>query len=229
METHQYTFQEIRQMLGELTVSQKETEKRFQETEKRFQETDRKFQETDREFQETKNFLREKFLKTDIKFEQTNQKFERTEKLVRELSRQLGGIANSNGDFAEEFFFHGFSATKQVAGIKYDYIEANKNREIGNFKGEYDIVLVNENKILIIEVKYKLKKDHITEFYNKKMPKFKKLFPEYEKFTVYGAMAAFSFEKGTEQAAENKGFLLFTQFGENIKKLSPDDILLSKF
>jgi hypothetical protein len=43
---------EIRQLLREVILSQKDTEVRFRETDKKFQETDKKFQETDKKVKE---------------------------------------------------------------------------------------------------------------------------------------------------------------------------------
>lgn len=43
---------EIRQLLREVILSQKDTEARFRETDKKFQETDKKFQETDKKVKE---------------------------------------------------------------------------------------------------------------------------------------------------------------------------------
>ena len=58
----------------------------FKETDKKFKETDSRFKETDKEFQETKEELRE------------------TGRYIKELSKNLGGIGNSNGYYAEQFF-----------------------------------------------------------------------------------------------------------------------------
>ena len=41
METHQYSFQKIRQMLVELAISQKETDLKFQATDLKIQKTDK--------------------------------------------------------------------------------------------------------------------------------------------------------------------------------------------
>ncbi len=253
-----YTFKEIRQLLSELAISQietsemfKETDKKFKETDKlltekfretdkKFKETDKKFKETDKKFKETDKLLTEKFRETDKKFKETDKlltekfietdkDFQETKRFIRELGKQIGGIGNSNGAFAEEFFYHGFDATMIVNGIKYDYISRNQNKKINNIKGEYDIVLTNKNKILVIEVKYKLNKDQVIAFYEKKLPIFKTLFPEFKNFTIYGSVASLSFEKNSQKAAQECGLLVFTQSGDSIKKISPDNLTLSIF
>ena len=226
MKKHKYTFQEIRQMFAEVATLQKATAK---ENDKRFAELVASQKELAAETQKNDKRLREKSYKLDLKFEKINQVFQRTGKYINNLSDQVGGIGNSNGDVAENFFYQGFLKNMLVNNIEYKYLEKNKNRAIGNLKVEYDIILINTNKVLIIEVKYKLKKEHVKSFYNTKLPKYKILFPEYKDYTIYGALAALSFESGADETAKNKGFLVFTQSGENIKKLSPDNILLSEF
>ena len=232
MEKHIYTIEEMKQMMADLIISQQETDKKFQKLEedfkeisKMFKETDKAFQKTDEKFQKTD----EKFQKTDVKIQQSFQKSAKTEKYLDKMFKEIGGIGNSNGAFAEEFFYNGFLENMQINGIKYDYIEPNKAREKGNLKGEYDIVMFNSNKIMVIEVKYKLEKDEVRDFYMKKLPKFKKLFPEYKEYSVCGAISALSFEKGTRTLAETKGLLLFTQSGKEIKRISPKDLKLSEF
>lgn len=49
----QATIHELQQLLKELVISQKETEKLFKETDRKFQETDRQFKETDRKINKT--------------------------------------------------------------------------------------------------------------------------------------------------------------------------------
>ncbi len=201
MENRDYSFKELRQM---------------------FAETDKKFAETDKKFAETGKYLKEIGDRIDSSSAETD-------KFLKEIGRQLGGISHSNGEFAESFFFHGFSATMQIGSIKYDYIEPNKHRKLKDLEDEYDIVLVNSNKIMVIEVKYKLQQDHVTNFYEKKIPKFKQLFPEFKDYTVHGAMAALSITERAKKMTLQKGLVLFTQAGENIKKVSPNDLIISVF
>ena len=204
MEKKDYTFQEIRQLFAEVAVMQKENAERFKRTD-------------------------EKFLKTDIKVQQGFQRAAQLDKKFDRMVKEIGGIGNSNGNVAEEFFINNFAATLQVGSVKYDFIEPNKKREIGNLKGEYDIVLINKDKIAVIEVKYKLKKKHVREFYNETLPKFKKIFFEYKDFIIHGAMASFAFEDGAKKLVASKGMHLFTQSDKNIKRITSDDLVLSQF
>ena len=170
--------------------------------------------------------LREENLKSS---QELNKKFAKTDKKIKEVTIQLGGIGNSNGDFAEDFFFNAFDATMEINDIKYDYIVKNQNKKIKDLKGEYDIVLVNSNKILIIEVKYKLKIEQVKQFYNNKISKYKKLFSEFKNYTIHAAMAGMSFDKHAKNEVIKNGMLLFTQAGDNLKRLSPKNMKLTEF
>lgn len=194
----------------------------WEELREMFAETDKKFVETDRKLVESKLDLDSKFAKTDRKFAETRE-------FIKELGKQIGGIGNSNGDFAEEFFSNGFENNMTVNGVKYDYLDQNKKRKVGNEKGEYDIVLINSDKILVLEVKYKLKNEQVENFYAKQLPKFKKLFPEYKNYTVHGGLAALSFDKNAQETAEKYGMYVFTQSGDSIKNISPENLELTSF
>ncbi len=181
-----------------------------------------------RDFEKTEKFLRDKFERTDRKILQFNQSRVKTEKFLNKLGKQIGGIANSSGDVAENYFYQNFCSNKFVHGVEYDHVDKNRIRGIGNLKVEYDIMLINSDKILITEVKYNLKKINIKKIY-KKLPNFRVLFPEYKNYSVFGAVAGMSFENGAEKTAKNKGLLFFNQSGKDVKKLSPDNLKLSEF
>ena len=160
---------------------------------------------------------------------ETEKKFQETDKFLKSIGKQLGNIGANNGAVAEDFFFYGFTASMQVDGIKYDYIERNKERVLKKLRGEYDIVLVNGAQIMVVEVKYKFHPNDVNLFYEKKLPKFKQLFPEHKDYKIYGAVAGLSIPDSTLEQAEKYGLMCFTQAGDNIKKISSQDMVLTEF
>ena len=62
-----YSFEDLRGMMADLILSQKETDKKFQNTDKKFQETEKllseKFQDTDKKVKELANLFT-----TDFRF-----------------------------------------------------------------------------------------------------------------------------------------------------------------
>jgi hypothetical protein len=133
---------------------------------------------------------------------------------VQNLNSDVGGIGNSNGDFAEEYFFNSFINSKQTFyGEKFDNIEKNiKGIEVGS-KSEYDIVLYNEKSLGIVEVKYKACLEHIPKVI-KKAETFRENYPKYSNHKIYLAMAALSFEDEVENKCETEGIAVIKQLGE---------------
>ncbi len=209
----------------------KERAKERAEEEKKRAEREKKREKKRAEEEKKIAKMDEKSRQSDLKFEKMMNQMQARQKIMDSIKTEVGGTGRSNGAVAENFFYQGFMDNMTVNGTKYDFIEKSKDKRIIslNLQGEYDIVLTNSNKVLVIEVKYNLEKEDIRDFYNKKIPKYKKLFPEYKNYTIYGAMASFSNEDGAEELSRKKGFMFFTQSGEKIKKLTPDDMLLSKF
>jgi len=192
-----YTIEQLQGMMADLLLSQKETDKKFKETDK---------------------ILSEKFNETDKQFKDTDKKF-------KEIFGELGGIGKSNGEIAEDFFATALEQNLQVANLKFDYIDFNLRRKRKNTEAEYDIILYNRYKVLIIEVKYNFKMHHLRTFYEERMKKFRKLFPEYSKYKVFGAVAGLSFDKNVIQEAKNYGFYVLKQNNDKIKIANKKDFV----
>ncbi len=216
----------------------------FAETDRKFAETDRKFAETDKQIKETDKILSEKFKATDKmlsekfkatdkmlseKFEATDkmlsEKFTKTDKKFKEIFGELGGIGKSNGEIAEDFFATALEQNMQVANLTFDFIDFNLRRKRKNTEAEYDIILYNNYKVLIIEVKYNFKMHHLRTFYEERMKKFRTLFPEYSAYKVYGGIAALSFDKNIIEEAKNYGFYVLKQNNDKIKIANKKDFV----
>jgi len=89
-------------------------------------------------------------------------------------------------------------------------------------KGEYDIILYNHFKILIIEVKYNFKKKNLQEYY-KNLKNFKSLFPNYKEYKVYGAIAFMTSDEGMIEEAQEFGYYIMTQNNETFILLNEKD------
>ena len=196
--------QETGKQIKETGKQQKETNKQLKETDKQLKETDKLQKETDRQLKETDRQLREKF---------------------SELKDYVGGIGRNNGDVAESYFYETILNTMKIGELDFEIIEKNvkrKNRR-QNLEGEYDIILTNSESIAIIEVKYKLHPDDIDKIVNKKIPVFKKLFPEKKDYKLYIVVAGLSIPDDSKKLAFKHGFFVLTQGGGKLN-LEHDDI-----
>ena len=164
------------------------------ELSQRQKETDRQLKETDRQLKETDKHLKEKF---------------------SELKEYVGGIARNNGDVAESYFYETIADTMKIGELDFDIIEKNVKRmnRRQNIRGEYDIILINSESIAIVEIKYKLHPGDIEKIVNKKIPVFKKLFPEKKDFKLYIAVAGLSVPDDSKKLAFKHGFFVLTQGG----------------
>ena len=137
---------------------------------------------------------------------------------------EIGEIGNSNGAVSEDFFFNALSNSLQVANMHFDYIDFNLHRKKKNVEAEYDIILYNHYKILIVEVKYNFKKQKLRTFYEG-LKKFRSLYPEHSALKLYGAVAALTYEDGTIEEAQNYGFYVLSQNNEKLKLTNTSDFV----
>ena len=195
------SIEQLQGMMADLIVSQREQRENLKATDK---------------------LLTEKFQATDKKFQATEKLFKETGERFDKISTELGGIGNSNGAVAEDFFRNALSENLQVANMTFDYMDFNLGRKKKNLEAEYDIILYNHYKILIVEVKYNFKKNKLKTFYEG-LKKFRSLFPEYSALKVYGAVAAFTYDKETIKEAQNYGFYVLQQNNNQLKLTNKKD------
>ena len=202
------SIEQLQGMMADLIVSQRESDKKFEATKELLSE---KFQATDKKFQATEELLSDKFQATD--------------KQIREMFKELGGIGKSNGEIAEAFFGSALEQNMQIGKLKFDFIDFNTRRKRNNLEAEYDIILYNHYKVLIIEVKYNFRLDHVRDFHTRRLKRFKTLYPEYKKYKLYGAVAALSFEKNVKEEAEKYGFYVLAQNNDKLKVANTNDFV----
>jgi hypothetical protein len=80
--------------------------------------------------------------------------------------------------------------------------------------GEYDIVAVGENRILVVEVKKRMEEHLVDDFLERKLPRFRQIFPEYRDFPIVGGVGALVMPDSISRYAEKKGLYVMTQNGE---------------
>ncbi len=184
-----------------------------------FQESDKKLQRTEelleKSWSETKEMLRQSALEND-------QKFQENEKRWKEIREELGGIGKSNGAIAEDFFFTALENKMQVGRFSFDEISRNFYKKRKNLQAQYDIVLYNHYKLLIVEVKYNFKSKYLREFHEG-LKKFRLLYPEYERYKIYGAIAGMTFEKEVIEEAQEYGFMVITQNNQEMQLVNAPD------
>ena len=156
--------------------------------------------------------------------------FRETDKLIKELSAKIdqvsteiknvndtvGGMQNSNGMFAEEYFFNSFNqGNTSFFGEKFNDIEPNVKGIKPGFKDEYDIVLINGKSVAIVEVKYRARLEDVSQVI-KKANTFRVNFPDYQNHRVYLGFAALISSQRVEQECIKEGIAVVKQVGDTV-------------
>jgi hypothetical protein len=136
-----------------------------------------------------------------------------TNKTVKAVSLQMGGMANSNGDSAEAYFYNALGDTMQFGSQHYDIVEPDVRRTINGVRDQFDIVMYNGTSIAIIEVKYKADLDDFDALVTKKVKNFRAFFPQYSGHQVYLGLGSMSFDAKVIAHARNLGVGILEQKG----------------
>jgi hypothetical protein len=155
------------------------------------------------------------FDKIWLMFQETDKKFQEIDRKIDKLAKLYGGVSENSKDFAEEFFRRGLESQNELFGIEFSEI-AYLEKKTKKLQGEYDIVLYNGDTMIVIEVKHKLHPRDVEIFLDRKLPNFKKLFPEYAKKAIIGGVAGMSVPNDSAGLAQDNGLLVLTQAGDNI-------------
>jgi hypothetical protein len=152
--------------------------------------------------------------KSNAEFEKSRKDFDRRMKKLEELT---GGIANNNGEMAEEYFYRAFKRNKTFVNEAFDKVLRNRCIINGIWHAEFDLLLLNGKSVVIIEVKYRAKQDNIDiEKLISKIEPFKVLFPDYKNHSVYLGVAAMSFNKLLVNKLHKAGIATIHQEGKKI-------------
>lgn len=140
--------------------------------------------------------------------DRTEEHLNSTIEKLDEIGRQLGDLGLVQGEVAEDLFYRNVRYLFKDRAITFDSIRRNvKKKGIG----EYDIVAANRGAVLVIEVKNKLQKRMIDSFINKKLPNFKKAFPQYQDYRLLGGIGALVVKDDVGRYAEKSGLYVLTQ------------------
>jgi hypothetical protein len=121
---------------------------------------------------------------------------------------QLGDLGLVQGEVAEDLFYRNIRYLFKENSITFSSVRRNLKK-----KGvaEYDIVAVNSDTVLVIEVKNKLQKRMIDNFITKKLPRFKKAFPQYRDYRLLGGIGALVIKDDVGRYAEKSGLYVLPQ------------------
>ena len=163
----------------------------------------------------------------DKRMEKSNADFEKWKKESesdlkqwrKEMQKNIGGISDANGKMVEEALFSVLEKDLTFAGIKFDDIDRNVKLKFKKLKleGEFDIVLTNGDTIGLIEAKYSVRKNYVTELFSSKVDKFRTLFPQFSGYKFVLGIAGASFDENAIDEANKNGIGLIKVVGEKVE------------
>ena len=185
-------------------------------------EFDRKLVQSRTTFDLKMQELREFQAETAKQIQQSNRQITElqaeTARQIQQVNQQIGGTHNSNGAYAEDFFYNTiFHGKRSMFGeVFYDVVKNDKITANRGYEDEYDILLINGRAVCVVEVKYKADSADLTQKVLRKAQTFRANFPQHKEKAVYLALAALSFHPLTEEDCKKNGIAIMKQVGDTV-------------
>lgn len=173
------------------TITLQEVWRLFKETDRKFQETDRKFQETDRKFQET-------------------------DRLIRQTQKAIGELGNRLGQFVQEMVKPAVVRLFRTRGIDVCRVISNMEADYGEEGIQVDLVVINKTEAIVVECKSNVSVDDVNEHIDR-VGKFKRYWPEYSGFKIFGAIAGMVVSEEVGRYAYRQGLYVLVQNGDIVE------------
>ena len=217
------TPDEVWKILKEVSLSQKETDRRMRETDRILREsqkeTDRRMKETDRKIQENQqNYDRmQKKSKEDLqKLIQENKLYakkraEENRLHLKQIDSRWGnqwGIlveALTEGSLVQIFKEKGIDVQRTLPNHRGCY--QNKDRE-------FDAIAIDGMELVVVEAKSHFILENVDYFLNT-LEDFKRYCPEFSQWMIYGGIAYLRKNEEVLSYAEKKGLFVLRVHGKN--------------
>ena len=165
----------------------------------------------------------EQIKRTDEQIKRTDEQMKRTDEKLERIGITLGNVTRNQGDVAEEFFLQSLLKDNHLGSIRFDDVVKNMEKHRGQIQEEYDLVMTNGDAIGIVEVKYKAHTNDLDKL-DRKMKHFKKLFPIYQNYKQYGAIASFHINDDAKKEALRRGYFVLQRSGDLVHTENGDHL-----
>ena len=207
------TDDELKALFARISVAQERTDAQLAKTDAQLAKTDAQLAETNAQLAETNAQLAEtnaQLAKTDAQLAKTDAKLDR-------LAEMYGGVGNSQGAVAEEFYYNSLKADPVLGGVRFDFVDKNITRSHAGLEDEFDLLLVNGRAVFVVEVKYKAHPNDLRRLLDDKAASFRRLFPEYADREQRLVLAAFHVHDELKRAALAQGVTVLQRKGDLIE------------
>ena len=206
--------------LAETAAQLAKTDAQVAETAAQLAKTDAQLAETDAQLAKTDAQLAKtdaQLAKTDAQLAKTDAKLDRLADKLDRLAEMYGGVGNSQGAVAEEFYYNSLKADPVLGGVRFDFVDKNITRSHAGLEDEFDLLLVNGRAVFVVEVKYKAHPNDLRRLLDDKAASFRHLFPEYADREQRLVLAAFHVHDELKRAALAQGVTVLQRKGDLIE------------
>ncbi|NOS88747.1 MAG: hypothetical protein HOP34_09460 [Methylococcaceae bacterium] len=203
------TDDELKALVASIAVAQRENAEQMKLTDEQMKLTDEQMKLTDERMKHTD----EQMKLTYESIKRTDEQMKRTDEKLKRMGITLGSVTNNQGDVAEEFFFQSLIKDNRLGSIRFDDVVKNMEKHRGKIQEEYDLVMTNGDALAVVEVKYKAHKNDLDKL-DRKMRHFKQLFPIYQHYKQYGAIASFHINDEAKSEALRRGYFVLQRSGD---------------
>jgi hypothetical protein len=198
-----------------LERSRAEFDRRAAEADRRAAEADRRAAEADRRAAEAK-------AENDRRAAEAALSLAKLEKTVERTSKAVDGLTTRWGRFVEELVRPAVVRMFRDRGILITRtMERVRSPLTSGTPMEIDILGINGMKMVAVECKSRLSKDDVDEM-GDRLTNFKKAFPEYAQYTLYGAVAGIEINEGVDIYAYRQGFFVIRTNGDSVEIANDD-------
>jgi predicted AAA+ superfamily ATPase len=178
-----------------------------------FQETGRQIKELREESKETDRLIKE--LRGES--QETTRQMQETDRLIKELSKNIGGVNKTLGNWAEEMT--AINLCDKFNALGYNFIHANRNNKYkkdGQDFVEVDVLLENGEYAMPVEVKVSLSIE-LVDMHLRRLGRLREWLDWHEdKRRLMGAVAGVITPDNVKEYAQNRGLYVVAQSGDSV-------------
>ena len=126
----------------------------------------------------------------------------------QDMNKKWGELANKMGSLIEDIFIPGIYPTLEKyfnARLNFIGTYIKKSIKKSGLKGEFDIVATDEERVYLADIKSSPDREKIDDFKQKVIPRFRKLFPEYDSKILIPIMGSLRFDEDIISYASEMG------------------------
>jgi hypothetical protein len=163
-------------------------------------------------------------METDRRLQELTRKFEETDRQIKRTDKQIGELGNRFGELAEHLVTP--NITEKFRALKYTFTKAGPDVAFfsrnGAFLAEVDVWLENGEFAMAVEVKSRLRKEHVDD-HLKRMEVLRGYLDERgDARKLLGAVAGAIVPPDLKNYVLRKGFYLIEQSGDTVKIDPPE-------